>query len=84
MKVKATDQYQKRGMIDAGLGYIPKPDEVFEISEERFKMLNGDNIYNAIFVIPVEEKKIETASVKPQVEKAVKAVKKVAKKAKKK
>ena len=54
MKVKATNEYTKRNLQDAELKRIPKEGEEFEVSEERFQVLNGKNRYNAIFVEKVE------------------------------
>lgn len=55
MKVKATDKYEKLNVEDKGLKRIPKEGEIFEISEERFKILNGNNTFNAKFVEKVED-----------------------------
>ena len=55
MKVKATNEYQKRNLQDVELKRIPKQGEIFEVSEERFQILNGKNKYNAVFVESVEE-----------------------------
>lgn len=71
MKVIATGKSKELNLKIAELGRIAKEGEKLEITEERFKVLNGDNKYNAIFVI--EEKKEE-----PKEE-----VKKVTKKGKK-
>lgn len=54
MKVKATNEYVKRNLQDVELKRIPKEGEEFEVSEERFQVLNGKNRYNAIFVEKVE------------------------------
>lgn len=67
MKVKATEEYKKRKVIDNELKRIPEPGEIFEVSEERFKVLNGKNNYKAVFV-----EEIETAKKELKVEKAVK------------
>lgn len=67
MKVKATAEYKNRKVIDNELKRIPEAGEIFEVSEARFKILNGKNDYKAIFV-----EKIETAKKEPKVEKAVK------------
>ncbi len=67
MKVKATEEYKKRKVIDNELNRIPEVGEIFEVSEERFKVLNGKNNYKAVFV-----EEIETAKKQPKVEKAVK------------
>ncbi len=54
MKVKATGEYEKRNLQDAELKRIPKQGEEFEVSEERFQILNSKNKYNAVFVEKVE------------------------------
>ena len=80
MKVKATDEYVKRNLKDKELDRIPKEGETFEVSKERYEVLTNNNLFNAVFVQKVEE--VETATIKPKVEKAVKAVKKTTKKTK--
>lgn len=77
MKVKATDQYEKLNVQDEVLKRIPKKGETFEVSEERFKVLNGKNNYKAVFVERIEE--IETAQKEVKTEKAVKKTTKKAK-----
>ena len=56
MKVKATDEYVKRNVRDEELKKIPKKGEIFEVSQERYEVLNGKNPYNVKFVELVEEK----------------------------
>lgn len=77
MKVKATGEYQKRNITDGVLGRIPQKDEVFEVTEERFDVLNGNNAFGLIFVERLEDEKKETAT--PKVKKTV-AKKKTTKK----
>ena len=67
MKVKATDEYIKNKVIDSQLKRVPRAGEIFEVSEERFQVLNGKNPYKAVFVQKVETEKREV-----KVEKAVK------------
>lgn len=55
MKVKALDTYKKLNVRDNELGRIPEVGEEFEVTEERFKILNGDNKYKEIFVEEVKE-----------------------------
>ncbi len=55
MKVKATNQYKKLNVEDKELKRIPKEGEVFEVTEERFKVLSGDNKYKAVFIKAVKE-----------------------------
>ena len=83
MKVRATIEYKKRNISDQLLGRIPEENEIFEVSEERFEVLNGKNDYNVIFVERVEEEKVETAT--PKTKKVVakkEPVKKTTKKSK--
>lgn len=68
-KVRATDEYAKKGLKDAVLDRIPKAGEVFEVTEDRFVMLNGNNSYKAVFVEKVKE--VETAKKKTTTRKAV-------------
>lgn len=77
MKVKATDEYVKRNLKDKELDRIPKAGEIFEVSKERYEVLTCNNPFNTIFVEKVEE--VETATIKPKVEKAVKKTTKKAK-----
>ena len=72
MKVKATDQYQKLNVQDSQLNRIPKEGEEFEVTKERFNVLNGNNDYKVIFVNAIQEKKVETAKKDIETEKAVK------------
>ena len=84
MKVKATNNYELKGIQDNELGRIPKEGEVFEISKERYEVLTKTNSYGLVFVEKVEEaKEIETATKKVETEKAVKkTTRKTTKKAK--
>ena len=50
MKVRATDKYEKLNIKDEILNRIPKAGEVFEVSDERFKVLSGNNEYNEVFI----------------------------------
>lgn len=55
MKVKATAEYEKMNLEDAELKRILKKGEIFEVSKERFEILNGKNKYNKVFVEKVIE-----------------------------
>lgn len=66
MKVRATGKYQELNVSDGVLGRIPKQGEVFEVDEARFRVLNGNNGYNAIFVEKVEEKIEEAVASTPK------------------
>ena len=63
MKVKATNEYVKRNLQDVELKRIPKEGDVFEVSEERFEVLNGKNKFNAVFVEKVVEASVEVNEV---------------------
>ena len=74
IKVRATDEYKKRNLIDIGLNRSPIAGEEWEVTEERFNVLNANNPYNAVFVEKVENdvQEVETATKKIKTEKAVK------------
>ena len=77
MKVRATEMYEKKNVLDNELGRIPKKGEVFEISEERYETLTKDNRFNVVFVEKVEEAvEVETAKKEVKTEKAVKKTRK--------
>ena len=78
MKVRATGEYQKRNITDGEQGRILKEGEIFEVSEERFDVLNGKNDFNVIFVERVEdeEKKVAVPKVKKETTKKKPATKK--------
>lgn len=62
MKVIATNMYTKLNVEDKELKRIIPEGEEFEVSKERFKILNGNNIYNEIFVTEVKTNSNETKS----------------------
>ena len=85
MLVKATDKYEKLNLQDNELGRIPKEGEMFEVSEERYKVLTQTNNFNEVFGEKEEKtKEVETATKKVEKEKTVKktTTKKTIKKAK--
>ena len=55
----------------------PEEGKEFEVSEERFDVLRGNNPYKAVFVEEIKE--IEVAKKEPKTEKAVKKTTKKAK-----
>lgn len=62
MLVKATNKYKELNIQDKELQRIPEEGEVFEVSDERFKILTKDNEFKEVFVEEVEKiEKIETA-----------------------
>ena len=54
MIVKATNLCEQYGVVPIELDIIPKEGHVFEVSEERYKVLAGNNRFNRCFVVPVE------------------------------
>lgn len=54
MLVRATDKYEKLNLKDKKLDRIPKQGEQFDVTADRFDVLNGNNKFNAIFVERVE------------------------------
>lgn len=69
MKVKATDEFKKRGKHPKELNFIPEAGYEFEVSEERFEVLHGKNKDKVVYVQAIE---IETAKKETKTEKAVK------------
>jgi len=62
MLVKATNKYKELNVQDKELQRIPNEGEVFEVSDERFKILTKDNEFKEVFVEEVEKiEEIETA-----------------------
>ena len=77
MKVKATKKYEELNLQDKELKRIPKAGEEFEVSEERYEYLTKTNPNKVAFVEKVVE--IETATIKANVETAVKKTRKKSK-----
>lgn len=50
MKVITTNVSKKFKYKIEELGRIAEPGEIFEVSEDRFKVLNGGNKYRGVFV----------------------------------
>ena len=73
MLVKATDKYEKLNVKDLELDKTPKKGEIFEVSEERYKVLTKTNEYHEVFVEKIgETKEVETAIKKVEKETAIK------------
>ena len=71
MKVQATDVSKRYKIKIKELGRIANPGEVFEVTRERFVVLNGANQYKSIFVTRYTEPepaKEEVEEVKPEVQ----------------
>ena len=69
MKVQATDVSKRFKLKIKELGRIANPGEVFEVTRERFVVLNGANQFKSIFVtryIEPEPAKEETEPVKEE------------------
>lgn len=56
IKVKALDTYEKLNIKDEKLNVIPKKGKIFQVTEERLKVLLGDNRHHIAFVEIVEDK----------------------------
>ena len=57
IKVKALDTYEKLNIKDEKLNIIPKKGKIFEVTEERLKVLLGENRHHIAFVETMEDKK---------------------------
>ena len=57
IKVRALDTYEKLNIKDEQLNMIPKKGKTFQATEDRLKVLLGDNRHHAVFVEEVEDKK---------------------------
>ena len=62
--VKATSESARRRLRVKELGRVAVEGETFEVTDERFKVLAGDNKFHAQFVIPADEKVKEPETVK--------------------
>lgn len=74
MKVRATKAYQELNLIDKELKIIPLEGQEWEVDEERYKVLAGDNGFKRVFVEEVKEKPVKETTVKKVADKK-KAVK---------
>lgn len=59
MKVKATNKFNELNVRPEELNKIPKEGEIFEVTEERFKVLTGGNRFEKIFVEEFIETPVE-------------------------
>lgn len=57
IKVRATSAYEQNGVLDNELKIIPKKGYEFEVTEDRFNTLNGNNNHKLIFVEKVVKEK---------------------------
>ena len=56
--VEALSAYQNNKLVDAELGHIPEPGEVWDVSKERFDLLAGENKRGIQFIKLVNKKPI--------------------------
>ena len=72
MKVQATDVSKRYKLKIKELGRIANPGEVFEVTRDRFVVLNGANQFKSIFVTryvePEPAKEEAKVEVKPEVQ----------------
>ena len=74
MKVQATDVSKRYKLKIKELGRIANPGEVFEVTRDRFVVLNGANQFKSIFVVRYtepekeSEKEVKEVSVDQEVE----------------
>lgn len=59
MKVKATEEFKRNNVYPVELDYIPEAGETFNVTEERFKTLSGNNSLGVVFVEKVEEEPVK-------------------------
>lgn len=59
IKVKALDTYTKNNIIDNELKIIPVEGHEFEVTEERYKILNRNNKHNLKFVEKLKKDKTD-------------------------
>lgn len=80
MLVRATTKYEELNLKDKELDRIPKAGEEWEVSNERNKVLQGNNPYKVAFVEAVKEIiEVETGTKKVKTETAIKKIQKKAK-----
>ncbi len=74
MKVQATDVSKRYKLKIKELGRIANPGEVFEVTRDRFVVLNGANQFKSVFVVRYTEpekepeKEVKEVSVDQEVE----------------
>ena len=61
MYVRATDQFNERAVVPMELPFIPAAGYVFEVTEERFKVLSGDNRFGVAFVEEIKQIQVKKA-----------------------
>ena len=74
MKVQATDVSKRYKLKIKELGRIANPGEVFEVTRDRFVVLNGANQFKSVFVVRYTEpekepeKEVKEVSIDQEVE----------------
>jgi len=57
MKVRATELFEMKNLYPKELDHIPVKGEVFEITDERFDFLSGNNPFGGKFIKEIPKKK---------------------------
>lgn len=57
IKVRATDAYEINGILDKELQMIPKKGHEFEVTDERYSTLSGNNKHKLVFVEKIKKDK---------------------------
>ena len=65
MKVQATDVSKRYKLKIKELGRIANPGEVFEVTRDRFVVLNGANQFKSVFVVRYTEPEKEVKKEQP-------------------
>ena len=65
MKVQATDVSKRYKLKIKELGRIANPGEVFEVTRDRFVVLNGANQFKSVFVVRYTEPEKEVEKEQP-------------------
>ena len=63
MKVRATNKYKEKGLRDKLLKRIPEEGEIFEVTVERFDILNGNNKHKTVFVTKLDDEITEETTI---------------------
>ena len=66
MKVQATDVSKRYKLKIKELGRIANPGEVFEVTRDRFVVLNGANQFKSVFVVRYTEPERESKEQLPE------------------
>ena len=66
VRVIATDASKRLNVRVKELRRIAMPGEIFEVTEDRFKVLNGGNRYRSVFAIRTEQRPEPLVEKKPE------------------